>query len=407
MTQLRGNHFDVSHEEVNKKEDVVIINTCGFIDKAKEESVNTILEYSELKKAGEISELYVMGCLSERYKEDLEVEIPNVDRYYGTTDLPSIIKELGGEYKYELLGERVTTTPQHFAYLKIAEGCNRTCSFCAIPLMRGKHKSQTIDDLVIAAKNHARNGVKELILISQELTYYGLDIYKKRNLVELLKRLADIEEIEWIRLHYAYPSKFPRDILDFMAAEPKICSYLDMPLQHISNRVLQSMRRQITKEETLDLIKYAQDTVPDLTLRTTMLVGHPGETNEDFDELCQFVNDGHFDRLGVFQYSHEENTIAYEMEDDIPASLKQMRAETLMDIQQDISLSKNQKKIGKIEKVLIESKENEFFRGRTQGDSPEVDNEVLVTAEYLRAGDFYDVEITDATDYDLYGKVKN
>ncbi len=406
MTQLSGNHFEVSHESTQAQDEVVIINTCGFIDRAKEESVNTILEYSQRKTDGLVSELYVMGCLSERYKHDLVTEIPEVDGYFGTQDLPAILSRLGGEYQHELLGERQTTTASHFAYLKIAEGCNRTCSFCAIPLMRGKHRSQSIEDLVSQAQHHARNGVKELILISQELTYYGLDLYKKRALSELLYQLADVDGIEWIRLHYAYPSKFPRDILTAMKVLPTVCNYLDMPLQHISDPVLRAMRRQITRSETEDLIKYAKDTVPNLCLRTTMLVGHPGETNRDFDELCEFVGQGHFDRLGVFEYSHEENTSAHQMEDDVPPSLKSLRANTLMDIQREISLQKNERLVGQTMKVLVESHEGEYYRARTEYDSPEVDNEVWIKAEYLRLGDFVDVEITEATEYDLYAVAK-
>jgi len=405
ITQLSANDLQVRHDSDGTDHDVVIINTCGFIDRAKEESVDTILEYSKLKQQGDISELYVMGCLSERYREDLQREIPDVDGYFGTTELPQILSAVGVEYRDELLGERITTTPAHYAYLKIAEGCNRTCSFCAIPLMRGKHISQSIEQLVAQARAHARAGVRELILISQELTYYGLDLYKRRALVDLLIALEEVDGIDWIRLHYAYPSKFPREILDHMASSSKVCSYLDMPLQHISDTVLKRMRRQITRSDTQELIDYARATVPNLTLRTTMLVGHPGETNAEFDELCDFVSEGHFDRLGVFQYSHEEDTSAHDMPDDVPASLKEMRAQTLMEIQSSISLRHNESLVGKTLRVLIDDRVDGKYRGRTEGDSPEVDNEVWVEADYLRVGDFYDAVITDASEYDLFATV--
>jgi len=406
ITQLRGNDFEVQHDG-NQEANIVIINTCGFIDRAKEESINTILEYAAHKEAGHLEKLYVTGCLSERYKKDLEVEIPEVDAYFGTLELPSLLHTLNADYKHELIGERSITTPDHFAYLKISEGCNRTCTFCAIPLMRGKHVSRTMESLEKEARHLAARGVKELILIAQELTYYGLDIYKKRSLPELLDRLADVEGIEWIRLHYAYPSKFPVEVFEVMARRPEICNYLDIPLQHASNAVLQRMKRQITREETLELIAHARAAVPGLTLRTTMLVGFPGETEADFRELCDFVTEARFDRLGVFQYSHEENTGAYEWEDDVPAEVKEERANILMEIQQDISLEKNQEKVGKTFRVLFDRKEGGYFYGRTEGDSPEVDNEVLVPATgdtYFRIGDFARVEITEATAYDLLGR---
>lgn len=407
ITQLRGNDFEVTHEANGTDANVVIINTCGFIDLAKEESINTILDYAAAKNQGDIEKLYVTGCLSQRYKDDLEKEIPEVDAYFGTLELPGLLAKLNADYKHELIGERVTTTPQHFAYLKISEGCNRTCSFCAIPLMRGKHVSRPIEELVKEAKNLARFGVKELILIAQELTYYGLDIYKKRELPQLLHALADVEGIEWIRLHYAYPSKFPIEIFDAMAERPEICNYLDMPLQHANNAVLERMRRQITREETVELVKIARQKIPNLTLRTTMLVGFPGETEEEFQDLCDFVQEMRFDRLGVFQYSHEENTRAYEWEDDVPAEVKAERANRLMEIQQEISFEKNQEKIGQTLKVLFDRKEGEYFIGRSEGDSPEVDNEILVAAanNYVRIGDFAQVKITDALEYDLIGEI--
>jgi ribosomal protein S12 methylthiotransferase len=407
ITQLRGNDYEVVHDSNDEDANVIIVNTCGFIDLAKEESVNTILQYADVKAKGDIDKLYVTGCLSQRYKDDLEQEIPEVDAYFGTLELPGLLAKLNADYKHELIGERVTTTPQHFAYLKISEGCNRTCSFCAIPLMRGKHISRSIEDLVKEAQNLARMGVKELMLIAQELTYYGLDIYKERALPKLLHALADVEGIEWIRLHYAYPSKFPVDIFDAMAARKEICNYLDMPLQHASNTVLERMRRQITREETEALVKIAREKVPGLNLRTTMLVGFPGETEEEFQELCDFVERMEFDRLGVFQYSHEEGTRATEFEDDVPAEVKAARANRVMEIQQEISFRKNQEKIGKTLKVLFDRKEGEYFVGRTEGDSPEVDNEVLVKAadNYVRIGDFAMVKIIDAMDYDLFGEL--
>ena len=405
ITQLRGNGYEVQHQG-KEEANIVVVNTCGFIDLAKEESVNTILEYAEAKKEGNIEKLYVTGCLSQRYKDDLEVEIPEVDAFFGTMELPGLLAKFNADYKHELLGARLPTTPPHYAYLKIAEGCNRTCGFCAIPLMRGKHRSKTIEDLVVEARHLARIGVKEIMLIAQELTYYGLDLYKRRALSQLLEALHEVEGIEWIRLHYAYPSKFPMDVLDTIAKLPKVCNYLDMPLQHINDEVLTSMRRQISKQETIDLIEKARLIIPNLTLRTTMLVGYPGETDRHFQELCDFVEAMEFDRLGVFQYSHEEGTRAYELADDVPAAIKTQRANQLMDIQQGISLSKNQEKIGHTFKVLIDRKEGGYFIGRTEGDSPEVDNEVLIDAAqyYVRMGDFAQVKIMDAQEYDLFGQ---
>lgn len=407
ITQLKGNDFEVKHDSNDEDANVVIINTCGFIDRAKEESINTILEYADVKNQGGIEKLYVTGCLSQRYKDDLEEEIPEVDAYFGTLELPSLLAKLEADYKHELIGERWTTTPQHFAYLKISEGCNRTCSFCAIPLMRGKHISRTIEDLVNEAKNLARRGIKELILIAQELTYYGLDIYKKRSLPKLLETLSEVEGIEWIRLHYAYPSKFPMEVFDIMAKLPKVCNYLDIPLQHASDTVLERMRRQITVADTRQLIQTAREKIPNLTLRTTFLVGFPGETEEEFQELVNFVEEMQFDRVGVFQYSHEENTSAYEMEDDVTSEIKTERANRLMEVQQEISLQRNQAKIGKTFKVLVDRKEGEYFVGRTEGDSPEVDNEVLIPAKnnYLRVGDFATIKIVDAQEYDLFGEI--
>ncbi|MFZ4425847.1 MAG: 30S ribosomal protein S12 methylthiotransferase RimO [Saprospiraceae bacterium] len=408
ITQLRGNDFEVGHDS-NDPANIVIINTCGFIDLAKEESINTILEYAGRKKRGQLDKLFVTGCLSQRYKDELEVEIPEVDAYFGTLELPGLLARLNADYKHELIGERLITTPWHYAYLKISEGCNRTCSFCAIPLMRGNHISRPVEALVQEARNLARRGVRELMLIGQELTYYGLDLYKTRELPRLLNALADVEGIEWIRLHYAYPSKFPRELFDVMAARKEICSYLDMPLQHASNSVLDRMRRQITREETLDLIGYAREKVPGLTLRTTMLVGFPGESEKEFQELEDFVRQVKFDRLGVFQYSHEEDTRAYSFEDDVPSEEKAARAARLMEIQQEISLEKNEAKVGQVFRTLFDRKEGEYFVGRTEGDSPEVDNEVLVHAgtSFARIGDFADVKITSAAEFDLYGEVVN
>lgn len=407
ITQLRGNDYDVVHDSQDEDANIVIINTCGFIDLAKQESIDTILEYAEVKKGGGIDKLFVTGCLSQRYKDDLEQEIPEVDAYFGTLELPGLLAKLNADYKHELIGERLITTPMHYAYLKISEGCNRTCSFCAIPLMRGGHVSRPIEELVKEAQSLARRGVKEIMLIAQELTYYGLDIYKKRDLPRLLHALADVDGIEWIRLHYAYPSKFPLEILDVIAERPEICNYLDMPLQHASNTVLERMRRQITREETVALIQEARNRVPNLTLRTTMLVGYPGETDQEFQELCDFVQEMEFDRLGVFQYSHEESTRAYDVADDISPELKAERANDLMEIQQEISTRKNLEKVGKTFKTLFDRKEGGYFVGRTEGDSPEVDNEVLVPAkkQFARIGDFAQVRITEATEYDLFGEI--
>lgn len=407
ITQLMGNDFDVSHE-TNEKSDVIIINTCGFIDLAKEESIQTILDYAEKKKEGEIKKLFVTGCLSQRYKDDLEVEIPEVDAFFGTLEMPALLAKLNADFKHELIGERWISTPSHFAYLKIAEGCNRTCSFCAIPLMRGIHVSRNIEDIVVEAKSLARRGVKELMLISQELTYYGLDTYKKRMLPELLTQLAQIEGIEWVRLHYAYPSKFPLEIFEVMAAQPKICNYLDMPLQHAQNDVLARMRRQITVEETKELLEKARFLVPGITLRSTFLVGFPGETEAEFEALCDFVVEASLDRVGVFTYSHEESTRAHNLIDDVPEEVKMERANRIMEIQSAISYEKNKAKIGKSFKVLFDKIENGHFVGRTEGDSPEVDNEVLIPVKgnYVRLGDFAEVSITDASEYDLIGVLK-
>ena len=407
ITQLRANAIDVTHESDNDDANIIIVNTCGFIDLAKEESVNTILQYAEAKRQGDIEKLYVTGCLSQRYKDDLEAEIPEVDAFFGTMELPGILAKFNADYKHELIGERVISTPMHYAYLKISEGCNRTCSFCAIPLMRGKHVSRTIESLVQETKNLAKIGVKEIMLIAQELTYYGLDIYKKRSLGELLDALCEVEGIEWIRLHYAYPSKFPVEIFDVIARQPKICNYLDIPLQHASDTVLERMKRQTTREEQRQLIITAREVVPNIAIRTTFLVGFPGETQEEFDELCDFIEEMKFDRVGVFKYSNEEDTSAHLMEDDVDTEVKEERAVTLMGIQQEISLEKNREKIGKTFKVLIDKKEGEYFVGRTEFDSPEVDNDVLINAKefFVRIGDFVNVEITNADDFDLYGKV--
>lgn len=402
ITQLMANDYEVDHDG-REDANIVIVNTCGFIDLAKEESVNTILTYAEKKNQGLIDRLYVTGCLSQRYKDNLEESIPEVDDFFGTMELPGLLNRLEADYKHELIGERFITTPAHYAYLKISEGCNRTCSFCAIPLMRGDHVSKPIEELVASAKHLVRNGVKELMLIAQELTYYGLDLYKKRALPELLNALCEVEGLQWIRLHYAYPSKFPREIFDVMAAQPKVCNYLDIPLQHASNEVLKRMRRQITREETEDLIAYARETVPGIAIRTTFLVGHPGETEEEFAELCDFVERMRFERLGVFQYSHEEDTIAHDYPDDVPAEVKSERANHLMAIQQEISLELNEEKVGQELRVIIDRKDNDVYVGRTEFDSPEVDNEVLISAKdvYLRTGDMPTVKINAATEYDL------
>ena len=404
MGQLKANNKEVVHEEEGN---IVVINTCGFINNAKEESVNTILEYLQKKEEGEVDKVFVTGCLSERYKPDLEKEIPDVDQYFGTTELPNLLKALGADYKHELIGERLTTTPKNYAYLKIAEGCDRPCSFCAIPLMRGKHKSTPIEDIVIEAEKLAENGVKELILIAQDLTYYGLDLYKKRNLAELLEALVKVEGVEWIRLHYAYPTGFPMDVLDVMNREPKICNYLDIPLQHISDSILKSMRRGTTQDKTTKLLKEFRAKVPNMTIRTTLIVGYPGETEEDYQKLKDWVIDMRFERLGCFTYSHEENTHAYNLEDDVPQAIKQERANEIMEIQSQISWELNQEKIGKEFKVVIDRKEGDYFVGRTEFDSPDVDNEVLIdaTKTYLKTGEFANVKITEAADFDLYGEI--
>ncbi|GGW70988.1 SSU ribosomal protein S12P methylthiotransferase [Winogradskyella epiphytica] len=406
MGQLKASGKDVVHEQEGN---VVVINTCGFINNAKEESVNTILEYMQKKEDGEVDKVFVTGCLSERYKPDLEREIPNVDQYFGTTELPSLLKALGADYKHELIGERLTTTPKNYAYLKIAEGCDRPCSFCAIPLMRGKHKSTPIEDLVTEAEKLAANGVKELILIAQDLTYYGLDLYKKRNLAELLENLVKVEGIEWIRLHYAFPTGFPMDVLDVMKREPKVCNYLDIPLQHISDSILKSMRRGTTKEKTTKLLQDFRAKVPEMTIRTTLIVGYPDETQEDFELLRDWVKEMRFERLGCFTYSHEENTHAYNLEDDVPEEVKIQRANEIMEIQSQISWELNQAKIGQEFKVVIDRKEGNYFVGRTEYDSPDVDNEVLIdaTTTYLKTGEFATIKVIEAEDFDLYGEVVN
>ncbi len=407
MGQLKGNHFDVVHEAEAGKNDIIVINTCGFIDNAKQESIDTILQYSELKDQGKVGKVIVTGCLSERYKPELEAEITNVDSWFGTNDLQNLLHSVGADYKHELIGERLLTTPSHFAYFKIAEGCNRPCSFCAIPLMRGKHVSTPMEDLVNEAKKLAKNGTKEIILIAQDLTYYGLDIYGKRNLDDLLRRLSDVEGIEWIRLQYAYPSGFPMEILDAMNERDNICKYLDMPLQHISDNMLKSMRRGINKQKTIDLVNQIRDKVPGIAMRTTLITGYPGETEQDFEEMQQWVEETRFDRLGCFTYSHEEKTGAYNLVDDVPAEVKQERADAIMEIQQGISFEKNQEKIGQTYKVLIDRKDGKYFVGRTEYDSPEVDNEVLIDASkhYATVGSFVNVEIDSAEDFDLYGQI--
>ena len=404
MGQLKASGKDVVHEQEGN---VVVINTCGFINNAKEESVNTILEYMQKKEDGEVDKVFVTGCLSERYKPDLEKEIPNVYQYFGTTELPGLLKALGADYKHELIGERLTTTPKNYAYLKIAEGCDRPCSFCAIPLMRGKHKSTPIEEIVIEAEKLAANGVKELILIAQDLTYYGLDLYKKRNLAELLEHLVKVEGIEWIRLHYAFPTGFPMNVLDVMNREPKVCNYLDIPLQHISDSILKSMRRGTNKEKTTKLLKDFRAKVPEMTIRTTLIVGYPGETQEDFETLRDWVKEMRFERLGCFTYSHEENTHAYNLEDDVPEELKMQRANEIMEIQSQISWELNQAKIGQEFKVVIDRKEGNYFVGRTEFDSPDVDNEVLIdaTKTYLKTGEFATIKVIEAEDFDLYGEV--
>lgn len=408
MAQLKANKFDVEHEARQDDSEIVIINTCGFIDNAKQESVDTILRYADAKNEGLVEKIYVTGCLSERYKTDLEKEIPEVDAYFGTRELPRLLKTLKADYKKELVGERLLTTPSHYAYFKIAEGCDRPCAFCAIPLMRGKHVSTPIEQLVSNAESLAAQGVKELMLIAQDLTYYGLDIYKKRNLAELLDKLADVNGIDWIRLHYAFPSGFPMDILDVMAERDNVCNYLDMPLQHGSTNMLKAMKRGITREKTEDLIAKIRDKVPGIALRTTLISGFPGETEADFQEMYDWVEKSRFERLGIFNYSHEENTSAYALEDDVPANIKQERADTIMELQAGISYELNQDKIGKTFKVLFDRAEGDYFIGRTEFDSPDVDNEVLVKIaeeNHIRIGDFANIKITSADHYDLYGEL--
>ena len=402
MGQLRAGNKDVVHEGQGN---IVVINTCGFIANAKEESVNTILEYVRQKEAGQVDKVFVTGCLSERYKPDLEREIPDVDAYFGTRDLPRLLKALGADYRHELVGERLTTTPAHYAYLKIAEGCDRPCSFCAIPLMRGGHRSQPVEDLVREAEGLAAKGVRELILIAQDLTYYGLDLYKKRALADLLRALVQVEGIEWIRLHYAFPAGFPTDVLEVMRQEPKICNYIDIPLQHISDPILKSMRRGTTREKTTRLLETFRREVPGIAIRTTLIVGYPGETEEDFETLRQWVAETRFDRLGCFTYSHEENTHAYQLADDVPEEVKQQRANAIMELQAGISWELNQAKVGKTFRCLIDRAEGGYFIGRTEFDSPDVDNEVRIdaSAHYLRLGEFAQIRITEASDYDLFG----
>jgi len=403
MGQLKANNKEVVHEEEGN---IVVINTCGFINNAKEESVNTILEYVQKKEEGTVDKVFVTGCLSERYKPDLQKEIPNVDQYFGTTELPGLLKALGADYKHELIGERLTTTPKNYAYLKIAEGCDRPCSFCAIPIMRGKHRSKPIESLVIEAEKLAAKGVTELILIAQDLTYYGLDLYKKRNLAELLKALVLVEGIQWIRLHYAFPTGFPMDVLDVMREESKVCNYIDIPLQHISDPILKSMRRGTTKAKTDALLERFRESVPDMTIRTTLIVGYPGETDADFQLLKEWVKTQRFERLGCFTYSHEENTHAYQLEDDVPEEVKMQRANEIMEIQSQISWELNQQKIGQNFKIVVDRKEGDYFIGRTEYDSPDVDNEVLIDASkhYMKTGDFAEVKIYEAEDFDLYGE---
>ena len=405
MGQLKANGKNVVHEDINDDGNIVVINTCGFIGKAKEESIDTILHYAQRKEAGEIDKVFVTGCLSERYKPDLEKEIPNVDQYFGTHDLPNLLKVLEADYKHELIGERLTTTPKHYAYLKIAEGCDRPCSFCAIPLMRGKHKSTPIEDIITEATKLASKGIKEIMLIAQDLTYYGLDIYKKRALADLLEALVKVDGIEWIRLHYAFPAGFPMDVIEVMKREPKVCNYLDIPLQHINSEILKSMKRGTTHEKTTDLIKKFRKAIPEMAIRTTLIVGYPGETEAQFEELKDWVEEMRFERLGVFEYSHEENTGAYVLEDDVSVDVKFRRVNEIMELQSQISWELNQEKIGKTFRCLFDRKDGEYFYGRTEFDSPDVDNDVLVdaTEHYIKIGEFIDITIYDAGDYDLYG----
>ncbi|MGP1501050.1 30S ribosomal protein S12 methylthiotransferase RimO [Bergeyella cardium] len=405
MGQLKASGKEVSHEAKNG--DIIVINTCGFVDVAKEESVNTILDYIEAKKRGDVEKVFVMGCLSERYKPDLQKEIPDVDEYFGTKDLPILLKHLGADYKHELVGERMTTTPKHYAYLKISEGCDRPCSFCAIPLMRGNHISVPIEKLVLEAKKLAQKGTKELILIAQDLTYYGLDIYNKRALADLLKELVKVEGIEWIRLHYAFPTGFPEDVLEIIKNEPKVCNYIDIPLQHINTEILKSMKRGTTREKTNTLLNKFREKVPDMAVRTTLIVGYPGETEEAFQELKEWVKEQRFDRLGCFTYSHEENTTAFDLQDDVPQEVKEARVSEIMELQSSISWEKNQEKVGKVFRCIFDRKEGNYFVGRTEYDSPDVDNTVLVSAEnlYLPIGEFADIRITSAEEFDLYGEL--
>jgi len=405
LTQLKGNQIDATHESMKDDANIVIINTCGFIDNAKQESIDTILRYVDAKEEGIVEKVYVTGCLSQRYRDGLKGEIPEVDAWFGTMELPLLLKKFNADYKHELLGERITTTDRHYAYLKISEGCDRPCSFCAIPIMRGKHVSKPIEQIIQEAKSLVKNGTKEILLIAQDSTYYGLDIYKKRNLAELLDKLADVEGLEWIRLHYAFPTGFPEDVLDVMAKRPNICKYLDIPLQHGSTEMLKIMRRGTTREKTEKLLKTIREKVPGIAIRTTLIAGHPGETEEEFQEMLDFVEKSRFERLGVFPYSHEENTHAYSMEDNVPDEVKQERAEQIMELQESISEEINNQKVGKTLKVLIDRQEGGQFIGRTEFDSPEVDNEVLIDASkyYLRIGDFANIKIEKATAFDLYG----
>ena len=407
MTQLKGNKKDVFHQREDINPDIVIINTCGFIDKAKQESIDTILKHAKEKEDGIIKKLYVTGCLSERYKDDLKTDIPEVDGFYGTRDLPELLKNFEAKYRNELLGDRIITTDSHYAYLKISEGCDRPCSFCAIPLMRGRHISKPIDQIILEAKNLVRNGVREIMLIAQDSTYYGIDIYKKRAMSELLKKLSDVEGLDWIRIHYAYPAGFPMDIIEVMRERDNICNYLDIPLQHGSTNMLKIMKRGITREKTDELIKNIRDINPEIALRTTLIAGHPGETERDFQEMYDFVERSQFDRLGIFTYSHEEGTSAHKLEDDVPEQVKRSRSNKIMALQQKISIEKNKNKVGKTVKVLVDRVDANNYYGRTEQDSPEVDNEVIIPSKemHLRVGDFYDVKITDSKEYDLIGKV--
>lgn len=406
-SQLKANDFEVDHESDKDDANIVIINTCGFIDNAKEESINTIVRWAEAKQAGEIEKLYVTGCLSQRYMPELQKEIPEVDKYFGTTHLPQLLKTVGADYKHELVGERLVTTPSHYAYLKISEGCDRPCSFCAIPIMRGKHVSKTFEQIEAEVKGLVKNGTKELLLIAQDSTFYGLDLYGERKLADLLKRISDINGVDWIRLHYAYPSQFPLEALDVMAERENICKYIDIPLQHVSDNMLKIMRRGITRQRTVELVQTIRERVPNIAIRTTLIAGHPGETQKDFEDLAEFVSQSKFDRLGIFTYSHEEGTHAGTLTDDVPQDVKEERAATIMEIQQGISAEINKSRVGNEYKVLFDRKEGGYYIGRTEFDSPEVDNEVLVDAKenYVRIGDFANVKIESAEDFDLYGKV--